>query len=219
MCFIYRNKPDLFQTQILMIDLAEHFLACAEDANEKLRASYYHILKLLMNRGEFDLANVGFDESATILLTGGVGKHISKEMLSKMEVGVKFQALLINILEKVLYKLNLKGCDVDERNFIDNFCAIAYFKIPEFRIKLLDSIKKHDFNQPINEWRGTEWVLEDPISDDKRDKHLLNLFDWEKNFYRFVKVKKPGKINKKIRKADRKIKIIIILFIKFKIFI
>lgn len=141
-----------------------------------------------MNRGEFDLANVGFDESAITLLNGGGGKHISKETLNKLEVGVRFQALLINILEKVLYKLNLKGCDNIERSFIDNFCAIAYIKIPQFRTKLLESIKKHDFDQNINEWRGTEWRLEDPISDDKRDKHLLNFFDWETHFYRFVKV-------------------------------
>lgn len=175
-----------------MIELADQILQWADEGNETLKALYYNILKLLMNRGEFDLANIGFDENHNFLLTGAKNasfKQLNKEVLNKMEVGLKYQEILYKLLDKVLYKLNLKGCNNEEKNFVDNFCAIAYFKIPEFRSKLLDCVVKgENYNQTILEWRGTEWNLDDPISDDKRDKHLLNLFDWEQHFYQFLKV-------------------------------
>ena len=87
----------------------------------------------------------------------------------------------------MLYKLNQKGGEKAERDFIDNFCAIAYFKIPEFRVKLLECIKKVNVIE-INEWRGTEWKLDDAITDDQRDLYLVKLFNWENAFYKFLKV-------------------------------
>jgi len=178
------------RTQLMMIDLADHLLCYADEGNEKIRNSYYMTLKLIMNRGELDIDNLGFDESYHFLLdraSQAKKRQFDKKVLLKMDVSLSYQQFLYKALDKVLYKLNLKGGEKEERDFIDNFCAIAFFKIPEFRSKLLECVKKVN-NMEIPEWRGTEWKLEDVITDDQRDQHLVSLFNWELAFYRFLRV-------------------------------
>ena len=178
------------RTQLMMIDLADHLLCYADEGNEKIRNSYYETLKLILNRGELDIAQMGFDNSFNFLLDPASQtkkRQFDKIVLLKMDVGLSYQQFLNKALDKVLYKLNLKGGEKEERDFIDNFCAIAYFKIPEFRIKLLNCVTK-ETDVEITEWRGTEWKLDDKITDDQRDQYLNSLFNWEHDFYRFLKV-------------------------------
>ena len=178
------------RTQLMMIDLADHLLSYADEGNEKIRNSYYVTLKLIMNRGELDIAQMRFDETFNFLLdpaSQAKKRQFDKKVLLKMDVSLSFQQFLYKALDKVLYKLNQKGGEKAERDFIDNFCAIAYFKIPEFRVKLLECIKKVNVIE-INEWRGTEWKLDDAITDDQRDLYLVKLFNWENAFYKFLKV-------------------------------
>jgi len=53
-----------------------------------------------------------------------------------------------------------KSCSNNERKFIENFCALGYFKIPDFRNKIIECIMKT--NDPVlSEWRGTEFKLEE----------------------------------------------------------
>lgn len=188
--FLYNSKVELIKTQLMMIDLAEHLLCYADEGNEKIKSSYYKALKLLLNRGELDIAQMGFDESYSFLLdpaSQAKKRQFDKTVLLKMDVGLRYQQFLYDVLDKVLLKLNLKGGDKDERDFIDNFCAIAYFKIPEFRSKLQECVKKTN-DIEITEWRGTEWKLEEHITEEQRDPHLSSLFNWEKSFYRFLRV-------------------------------
>lgn len=51
---------------------------------------------------------------------------------------------------------------IDFRLFIENFCAGAYFIIPEFRNRILECILKPN-DPPLTEWRGTEFKLEEDI--------------------------------------------------------
>lgn len=190
---------ELMRTQLMMIDLADHLLSYADEGNEKIRNSYYTTLKLIMNRGELDIAQMRFDESYNFLLdpaSQAKKRQLDKKVLLKMDVSVTYQEFLYKVLEKVLYKLNLKGGEKAERDFIDNFCAIAFFKIPEFRVKLLECVKSVN-NVEITEWRGTEWKLDDLITDDQRDIYLISLFNWEHEFYRFVKV--PSSFSRAIK--------------------
>lgn len=38
-----------------MIDLCSHLLQYADEINDRLKNLYYDLLKILLNRGEFDL--------------------------------------------------------------------------------------------------------------------------------------------------------------------
>lgn len=187
--FLYNSKIELMRTQLMMIDLADHLISYADEGDEKIRKIYYETLKLILNRGELDISQIGFDESFNFLLDQAslANRKLDKNTLLKMDVGLAYQQFLYKALEKVLHKLNLKGGEEKEMDFIDNFCAIAYFQIPEFRIKLLECAQK-ETDTEITEWRGTEWKLEDLVMDNQRDQYLLSLFNWEAVFYRFLKV-------------------------------
>ena len=113
-----------------------------------------------------------------------------KNFNQKMRVCVSYQSFLYNTLKKVLNKLNQKGVNSVERVFVGNFCALAYFRIPEFRSSLLDCLSKN-LDIQITEWRGAEYNLtfdESFEHEDQKNKQLVSLFDWENEFYVYLKV-------------------------------
>jgi len=55
-------------SQSILIDIANHLLQYADDIDETLREGYYDCLKIIINRGEFDLNYMGFDDSYIFLL-------------------------------------------------------------------------------------------------------------------------------------------------------
>lgn len=46
-----------------MIELADHLINYADEVDEHLRESYYKCLKMILNRGEFNLENIGFSQA------------------------------------------------------------------------------------------------------------------------------------------------------------
>ena len=62
-------------------------------------------------------------------------------------------------LKKILDKLNMKAVSDNERYFIENFLAIAYFRIPKFRNHLLQIFREFDEDIQILEWRGTDFKI------------------------------------------------------------
>ena len=52
----------------------------------------------------------------------------------------------------------MKAVSDNERYFIENFLAIAYFRIPKFRNQLLQIFKEFG-DIEIMEWRGTEFKI------------------------------------------------------------
>ena len=193
--FIYQSQDDLLTGQEALIDLAFHLLDyCEAPINQK--PIYYECLTLIMDRGEFSLNYMGFDQARADLFLQKAErtafKNESSKMLKsinkKLKVCLNYQNLLYRTLEKVLHKLNQKKLEDKEREFVESFCAIAYFRIPEFRGKLLESLIDANKGIEIDEWRGTEWRLDSEIRNSNRNRELLSLFDWEKDFYRLIKV-------------------------------
>jgi Protein of unknown function (DUF1765) len=63
-------------------------------------------------------------------------------------------------LELGIDKLNMKGVDVYKRSFVEIIISISYFRVAEFREKLLSIILEKS-DGIIDEWRNTEgFVLE-----------------------------------------------------------
>ena len=93
---------------------------------------------------------MGFDDSYNELLKVGAKTNIgfqqnNKEKIKTLDLKIKvafnYQNLLYNCLRKVLANLHLKILNENEKKFTENFVALAYFRIPEFRAKLLDCLK------------------------------------------------------------------------------
>ena len=112
-----------------------------------------------------------------------------KNVKQKMKVAVSYQGFLYQTLKKVLEFLNRGAVHEKEQNFVETFCAIAYFRVPEFRNKLLECLslpKDKEFN--TTEWRGSEWLFVPECDDSKKNMQIVSFFDWDKNFYVYLNV-------------------------------
>ena len=192
--FVYKNEEELFQSQNILIELAEHLLNYADEMDEKIRELYYDLLTIACNREELNLHSVGFDQSTyDYLLNLGTKmifqkgesktKNEIKFLALKMKVGLTYQGFLYTTLIKVLDKFTQKAINVNEKHFIENFVALAYFRIPEFRIQFLDSF--------IEQTKDQEQLFE--IWNEPKQKPIgLAVYDWEKNFHKFLKTSPKG---------------------------
>jgi len=184
-------------SQKILIGLTKHALENCDEVPNSLRPVYFETLLMLIHRAEFELNYMGFDESFEEFLNnaqktsfkndGGGPKVDLKNIQQKLKVCESYQSLLYHALQKVLNKMSQKGLPDKEREFVEHFTAIAYFRIPEFRERLLNCLRKDIKDVQIPEWRGIEWRLDESI-DDNKNPHLFALFDWERNFYIYLKV-------------------------------
>lgn len=60
---------------------------------------------------------------------------------------------------------------------------MVYFRIPQLKTKILSSIKIPD-DIIVQEWRGTEYALEDEVL--KVNSKIDSMFDWDNKFYSFI---------------------------------
>mgnify|MGYP000945759403 CR=1 FL=1 len=199
--FIYKSSEDLLESQKILIDLAMHFVEQCDQVNLTLRPLYYECLAKIILRGELELNFMGFDqenhgttsESASKinlkLQNSGNANFDAKGGKHKMKVAISYQTFMYQTLDKVLKILDQKGLIEKERAFVEVFCAVAYFRIPEFREKLLACLDSSSTDGVIiTEWRGTDWLLDVAPEENMRDKQILSLFDWDRYFYQYLKV-------------------------------
>lgn len=89
-------------------------------------------------------------------------------------------------LELGIAKLNMKGVDIYKRSFVEIIISVSYFRVPEFREKLLGMILEKSNNQ-IDEWRNTEGIN---INEDKEDEFtnaaIMRMFDWKTYCYDMI---------------------------------
>ena len=200
--FIYQIPEDLLTSQKILIDLAKHLIEYCDQVPLTLRPLYFECLTLVILRGELGLNFMGFDAELRNNLMDATPKANSKgnsinlnafdakNMKQKMKVASSYQTLLYQTLKKVLEFLSRGAVSENEQNFAETFCAIAYFRVPEFRNKLLACVSssKDDDNLKTIEWRGSEWLFEPSTDERKKNKQIISLFDWDKNFYSYLKV-------------------------------
>ncbi|CAD8117542.1 unnamed protein product [Paramecium sonneborni] len=175
-CFEYKTQQDLFNSQKLLIDLAIRLLETADQQQELLREQYYTILKLLMNRGELSLSQLGFSDQTQ--------KTNEKLLKFKLEISLTYQIFLQKGLSITLEKLKQKSLAQNERSFVENFFANAYFRVPEFRNRIITSVQRAEDEQ-IPEWRSLT-----KSSGGVSNLEFNDIFDWNKHFYEYL-VKDP----------------------------
>ena len=83
-------------------------------------------------------------------------------------------------------KLNMKGVDIYKRSFVEIIISVSYFRVPEFREKLLGMILEKS-NVPIEEWRNTEGInLDEEKEDDFSNAAIMRMFDWKTFCYDMI---------------------------------
>lgn len=91
------------------------------------------ILISLIKRSEFNLSHMGFQEKQKKLISNRI---IDEPLTEKLKIGSIYKMFLYKLLNLSLNSLNRKGSEY-ERTFAEIFSAYAYFRIPEFRKKIL----------------------------------------------------------------------------------
>lgn len=147
--FKYRSQEELLKAQKVLIEIALKTSEYLQEEDPLINDLCWLTLTALCRRGEFSLEFIGFSELNKRELQEG---SITPELKYKIEVGHMFVAYLNKMLELALNSLNLKGGE-PERTFAEIFCALSYFRIPEFRREIIALITNG--NDPdITEWRG-----------------------------------------------------------------
>ncbi len=118
-----------------------------------------------------------------------LSKSDMKNLNKKMKIGLDYQNFIYQALDKVLIKLNQKSVDADEKLFVENFCALSYFRIPEFRNRFLECLTE---NEEKGRGMNLEMQIDEGAKDVHNNKYFSSFFDWEKNFYVYVKSNQKG---------------------------
>ena len=220
----YSQKSDLFRGQNIMLDIGNSLFNIVEKVDKEKRKIIFDILKLINERGEFDLgtlsqawfeekknsnSNLKKDESNAN--TENKKFYMFKnDMLLTDKIIEHFFEFNYRCLNYSLKKLNKgKLIENEDKEFSIYYINIAYFRLPSFRNKLLEIIstnieekfekiidRKIKGKKEINkEKKSIEDLLEtDPIN---------NLLLWEVLFY--DKLKTSLEENDKSKKIDNEI--------------
>ena len=184
------NIENLLTSQNILVHLGKNLSEGVEEIVLTIRPWAFEGLTVLINRGEFDLNFMGFTGPYANYIKNPKGqtKITEKTFQRKVEVCQEYQSLLYHLLKRIVTKINDKSLPEKEKDFVENFSAQAYFRIPEYREKILEHIGREDEKGPLQEWRGTDWGLDDKDDTGKKNQYFLSLFDWEKDFYSYLKV-------------------------------
>ena len=206
----YSNKKDLLTGENIMLDIGISLLNILEKVNKDNRSIIFDILRLINERGEFDLNTLSsqwFEEKNSMNNEIYVFKY---DILISDKIVENFFEFNYKCLKYSLEKLS-KGKMIEQeiKDFSINFINLSYFRIPFFRNKLLQVISSgvtEKFEKIINtnikgkkvsshENKNIQDLLEsDPIN---------NLLLWENLFY--DKLKTSLEENNKNGKFDNEI--------------
>lgn len=193
--FWYENPESLLASQRIFVDLASQLLEYCDKVPINMGPLYIRCLRLILARGEFELQCMGFREvDDTFFPSHGKNRKAfqetgnSKHFTHKKKVALQYQRFLYKALEYALELSCQDELNTEKKEFIACFFARAYFKVPEFRKKLLQHLedsKKGDID--IDELRGAEHLFKKGIQG-QFDNIIVSLFDWEQNFHAFIRV-------------------------------
>jgi hypothetical protein len=186
---VFQNEDDLYLAQQILIDLAKHLLEYADQVDEGLRDNYYDCLLQIINREELDLGYMGFDSEDKKVHKSELRKvDIQKldlknqNIYKKLRVCLSYQNFLYQTTELVLQKIVDRAQNEKEKQFLNNFIALAYFRIPEFRQAFLGCLlSSQNYQKDIHEWQEVAEQTDGQV--DVKMKYFLSLFNWQKDFY------------------------------------
>lgn len=171
--FIYKSEEDMIQAQELFMQIATNLYLAADKLETSLQQDYYECMRVLLRRGELDLSALSFDSAST-----------KRNLQTKQKIALQYQTLLYKLLSDVFDYLDQQGLNGIHTDFIEFYLAYAYFRIPEFRVRLLDllSIEKSTIYTDKGKIIEIDSVL----------------MDWDKGFYSYIKDQPKNHDNREI---------------------
>ena len=207
----YSNKKDLLTAENIMLDIGISLINILEKINKDNRTIILDILKLINERGEFDLgtlSTIWFEEKAN--LGNNQIYNFQYDILIKDKIVENFFEFNYKCLKYSLEKLNKgKIIETDIKDFSIYFINIAYFRIPLFRNILLQIISSGVTEKFENIIISSIKGKQKSSHEDKNIEDLLesdpinNLLLWENLFY--DKLKSSLEENNKNQRIENEI--------------
>jgi hypothetical protein len=137
--FTYTSAEELMRAQTVFLDIGLSFLEIYNILEKNLDQVFFSSYISLLKRGEFLLPNLMWDETTPSKLESG-----------KQKIAVRYQKFLYMGLAKVFEGLNNTAMSNYQKKFIECYLAMSYFRIPEFRFKLITALGNKPYG-PANE--------------------------------------------------------------------
>ena len=215
----YSLKTDLFKGQNIMLDIGNSLFNIVEKVDKEKRKIIFDILKLINERGEFDLGTLSkswFEEKNNSNENTNSNSEDKKlysfknDMLLTDKILENFFEFNYRCLNYSLEKLN-KGKIIENevKEFSIYYINIAYFRVPTFRVKLLEIISTNvdeKFETIIDrKIKGKKEINKEKksIEDLLETEPINNLLLWEILFY--DKLKSSLEENERNKKIENEI--------------
>ena len=205
----YSDKKDLLTGQDIMLDIGISLLKIIDKVNKEHRSLIFDILKLINERGEFDLNTLSSQWFLEKINVDNTVFAFKDNILLKGKIIENFFEFNYKCLEYSLTKINKgKIIELEIKEFCIYFINIAYFRIPMFRNKFLVLIStgvNEKFEEIMN-WKvkGKKSKHENVnIEDLLESDPINNLLLWENLFY--VKLKSSLEENNRTDKIENEI--------------
>lgn len=189
--FNYQSKSHLLEAQEALVSLAKRLLKYIDQLSQDLHNSCYELLYDIVKRPEFGLNCMGFDNLTESLkskaTTFKLIKHTNENLRhfkSQILVAQKYEKFLYDCLAMVMGKIDDMALSSQETNFVAAYLAIAFFRIPLFRKKLLSSLPIPNQKLTMNEYEKSS------------NAYFFSHFDWETEFYEVLNEDKRSGENK-----------------------
>lgn len=168
---VYGSEAVRQEAQQLLLEVGEYIVKYADVVAYEVRGCYCEALMHLMRRGELELGQISLERVAD-----------PAQQAKRVAIAVRYRSFMHRVLALALSKMNLKGTDPKVQEFSEGMFAVCYFRIPEFKAKLLSAFKKKSYER-VPEWRGTLFDLEEDITESA---NFPLMFNWQEFFYDFL---------------------------------
>ena len=174
--YAYSNNLDLYNGQMVMIELGLNILEVIDKLNMEQRKVSFEILKLLTKRSEFDLGTISskwfnevkkFEDNKIV-----ISYEFKDEFLIKNKVIENFIRFLNEATNICLESITRgKNNDNSSTVFTNYFLSIAYFRVPLYREYFIKSIlsnmnlKNKNKEKTINNNNIGNINVEDPVNE------------------------------------------------------
>ena len=101
-----------------------------------------------------------------------------------MKIAQYYHKFLYQTLDDCLNKFCRKDVELYLRSYLEICISISFFRVPKFQTIFIECISDK-ISQPIPEWKGVNWDLEDEFSQSV-NQGLIKLFDWQVNFFELL---------------------------------
>ena len=165
--FIYKNEKSLMKSQDVILGLGEHLVEYSKLVNYDIKPSYFKCLTLLIKRGELDIGYLSEEKPDT------------KTKEEKVRIAQRYLKFFHSVCSLSLSRMTFKGVDKVTEEFVYTSLAMSWFRLPEFREKLIVVLKEKSY-YTIEEWRKTDIDLDDEHAND-----ISRIFNWQ-NFYLLI---------------------------------